>query len=281
MKNILFFLLLISFTSSSQRNAGIIAANKDTAFTSFTNSTTGNITASNDLLYINFLVKYLKGKGFWPKLPAAYPFVGGTAAKHSLNLRYVHSYQITWYGGVTHNANGITGNGMNGYGNTGFNDGLLSYSNHHLAIYSRSNTGENRVDMGTLAANRYVIYSLDGSTSYGVDGSAAQDSSFFGGTVPSGKQFVVLTRSANNNAAYYSNGSMLAQRFYNQGSLGMTGLNLFILAGSATVPMNNTPALFSSKNLAFASIGLSLTASEVAEYNSIIQDAQAILGRAN
>lgn len=48
-----------------------------------------------------------------------YPFMGGSAASHSFNLVNPDRGRITWVGGLTHNANGVTGNGTSGFGKTG------------------------------------------------------------------------------------------------------------------------------------------------------------------
>jgi hypothetical protein len=50
-----------------------------------------------------------------------YPFVGGTASLHKWNFvnpQYSDAAKrIVWFGGMTHNSNGITGNASNAYGN--------------------------------------------------------------------------------------------------------------------------------------------------------------------
>jgi hypothetical protein len=68
---------------------------------------------------INNLVIGMKADGLWSKMKAVYPFVGGTASSHSYNLVNTAQYQISWSGGITHNSNGVTFGGVNGYGDTG------------------------------------------------------------------------------------------------------------------------------------------------------------------
>jgi hypothetical protein len=70
---------------------------------------------------INNLVIGLKADSLWTKMKAVYPFVGGTASAHSYNLKNTAQYQINWSGGITHNSNGVTFGGVNGYGNTNLN----------------------------------------------------------------------------------------------------------------------------------------------------------------
>lgn len=69
---------------------------------------------------LNIMVKALKQFLLFDKFTAFYPIVGGLASWHSLNLINPSTFQITWNGTVTHNANGVTSDGSTGYGDTGF-----------------------------------------------------------------------------------------------------------------------------------------------------------------
>ena len=79
------------------------------------------ITDSTQQTAIKTLVNDLNGYGLWSKMKAIYPMVGGTATSHSYNLKDTTKFQITWNGGLTHDSNGVTGNGTNGYGNLNLN----------------------------------------------------------------------------------------------------------------------------------------------------------------
>ena len=81
--------------------------------------TATGITSQTIIDAISELVFNLKSNNLWGKIYAIYPFVGGSASSHSYNLKNTAQFQITWGGGVTHNANGITGNGTTGFGLTG------------------------------------------------------------------------------------------------------------------------------------------------------------------
>ena len=78
--------------------------------------TAAGITDTTQKNAINTLVLDLKAYAIWPKFIAIYPYVGGTATTHKFNLVDPlddnAAFRITWNGGVTHNANGITGNGL-------------------------------------------------------------------------------------------------------------------------------------------------------------------------
>lgn len=84
---------------------------------------------------VNTLVVDLKAESLWDKMTALYPFVGGTADSHSFNLVDPALYQITWSGGIVHDANGVTGNGTTGFGDTNLPRTDLPLVLTHLAAY--------------------------------------------------------------------------------------------------------------------------------------------------
>ena len=95
-----------------------------------------------------------------------YPFVGGTAYKHSLNFLDTASFQTTWSGGVTHNSNGYEGNGTTGYGNTGFNPttaGVVS-TDFGITTYSRTATVQVECYVGVQDGASQIILFDFGTT---------------------------------------------------------------------------------------------------------------------
>ncbi len=109
---------------------------------------------------LSVFVTTLKVNGLWTKFDAIYPFVGGTATTHKFNLINPldtnAAFRITFNGGWVHNSNGVTGNAINTFGNTWYDDNLYAIDNdHHISIYSRSNTNIQQCDMGNFnAVNR-------------------------------------------------------------------------------------------------------------------------------
>ena len=95
---------------------------------------------------INTLVLYLKNNNVWDKLQAFYPFVGGTATSHKFNLVNPldtnAAFRIAFSGGITHDSNGITGNGVNGTANTFYIPSVNGILNDaHISIYQRNDLG--------------------------------------------------------------------------------------------------------------------------------------------
>ena len=121
--------------------------------------TAASLTDSTQISAVNTLVTGLKSAGIWSKMTALYPLIGGNATAHSYNLSNPSQYRINWYGGWTHNSNGITGNGTN---SNGFIE--LRASN----LYS---SYQNSLSMGVSVRN---------NTNNGADISAQQNGSWVG-----------------------------------------------------------------------------------------------------
>jgi hypothetical protein len=99
---------------------------------------------------IDTLVVDLKAANIWSKMKAIYPMVGGSSSTHKWNLKDPRdldaAFRLAFYGGWTHNSNGATPNGVNGYADTKINSNLeLTLINMHFAsaLYSRTNNTDN------------------------------------------------------------------------------------------------------------------------------------------
>jgi hypothetical protein len=88
---------------------------------------------------INFLARSAKAHGWWTNCDAIYPFVGGTSASHSLNLKCTN-YSVLWKGSMTHDASGVIGDGSTGYGDTQLRpfgaNWAFQRDSAHLFVYS-------------------------------------------------------------------------------------------------------------------------------------------------
>jgi len=234
------------------------------------------ITDATQKSAINTLVTDLKGYGIWSKMKALYPFCGGTAAQHKFNLRNPidsdSAFRLTFFGGITHNQNGITGNGTNGYVNTFLNEqSTLALNSKNISLYVRNNvTTSNTVQMGVYggAAFSRFILNYNNSVNYSTLG-AGQVGHTLNYPV---KGFVCMSRTNSSNFKYYQNNDTPVTK---TASSGTSNVNFYILA------MNNVSAseYYSSDNLAFSSIGDGLTDTEVANFTTAIQAFQTTLGR--
>jgi hypothetical protein len=223
---------------------------------------------------VDLLVKGLKAAGIWTKCKAIYPFVGGAATPHSYNLKNTAAFQITWNGTVTHNANGITPNGSTGYGNTGLNGSSQSLNNDsHLSTYIRNNSSGDMAEIGCYTEPPFwMIKARETNDKIFVGSYWYTTNGFINVSNTDSRGMLVESRTSSSLATAYRNGSSLGTA---------TTTTPAIPNGNVCIGMRGTfsPASFSSRNQAFASIGQGLTSTEVANYYTIVQAFQTMLGR--
>lgn len=223
---------------------------------------------------VNNLVTSLKSASLWAKFYGIYPFVGGNSAAHAQDLKA--AYDITWAGTLTHNANGVTGDGATGYGNTGINLSTLSATNSASAyIYCKSQTvnagayfcgataaGGGRFGMSENAGLMIMQGVNDGTagTNFSADGDF--------------RRHWAVNRSGSNAKQLYRNA---AAAVASDASTSAPNHNVFVFARNAA----GSPSGYINANFAFAAIGQSLSSAEWATFQGIVNTFQTTLGRAN
>jgi len=235
--------------------------------------TAAGITNPTQQSAINQLVVDLKGYGIWSKLGACYPMIGGSATAHSYNLKNPSQYQITWFGGATHSANGVGFNGTNSYGNTGYNQTTAgdTVNSAHLSYYSRTNSNATEVEIGVQhpASNYNLLEIRTSGTTYFLQNQSAltivSDSDSRG--------FYLGNRQASNDIDGWRNGIKLINGTTASNSL--PNANIFIGAFNSL----GAASLYTTKQCAFASIGSGLTDTEAANFRTAVQAFQVTLGR--
>lgn len=174
---------------------------------------------------INTLCLDLKSNNLWTKMKAIYPFVGGTASTHKWNLKDPRdldaAYRLVFNGGVTHNSNGTTFNGTNGYANTYLSpSGALTANSNHLSLYSRTSTqrvsGANDMGMGdNIAGNNSLVICIrrPGDVCYYLNNAVLISTSN-----TNGQGLYIGTTRANNDRKYFKNNTSLGTNttLYNQ-----------------------------------------------------------------
>lgn len=222
---------------------------------------------------VNQLVIDLKAAALWTKMVALYPYVGGTSETHSHNL-ISSSFQITWNGTVTHNANGITGNGTTGFGDTGckpsdlgVNGGCSSYvrvipagdSNYSISC----GDGAGRVYgilLNVTAATRQCAYGEDFVFAFS---STAVTAGLYSDN-----------RIASADLQLYFNGSSLVTQTF-ASVISAASVNFYVLAQNN----NGTAAFFSEENNSLSALHQGLTAAENSALYTAVQAFQTALGR--
>ena len=235
---------------------------------------------------INTLVVDLKGYNIWSKFKAIYPFCGSTASQHKWNLRDPRdldaAFRILWIGGVTHSSNGVQFGGVNGYGDTRLNAlANTTISNVSFGLYSRTNNiqaGSNGVvdsfssntcgiSLSTKWTDNNTYYS---SNNYVLDGS--------GNFVTDTRGLFVATKdpSLAFPSALYRNGIGIRSAtptFENR-----PNGNIYLGARNNLSAIPNAQ-FFDNKELAFAFIGNTLTATDNSNFYTAVQAFQTTLGR--
>lgn len=242
--------------------------------------TRAGITDPTQRTAVNTFVVGLKSANLWALHDVIYPFVGGTAASHSHNLKSA-SNQITWDGAITHNASGVQGNGTSGYGDTNYfpSTGSMTQNSASFTCYVNAADAAGGAAMGTptaaAAIDVYQFFSnLSGTTSYyaafgtntgKVQGahSGANTGNFTG------------TRTSAGAIGIARNGSM---DISDSGASESTppGAPVFILARYD----GGTPQAFSSGRYALMMFGSGLTLGQCITLNNLVQAYQTALGRA-
>jgi hypothetical protein len=229
----------------------------------------GGSLSNTEKVAINQLVLDMKSAGIWTAMKAIYPMVGASAAACAQNLKS-SSFTGTFSGGWTYSSNGITGNGSNTSLNTGIipaNNLLLNST--HISIYSRTNVNEQKADLDAGDTNKLrlllrfddvVYYSMHNA---GYTGQIANTNS---------TGFYVGSRTATSQKLFKNNTAILSS---GAGAGTLSLLNIYI----GSINNNPSPALFSSRNYAFASIGDGLTDTQASNFYTAVQAFQTTLGR--
>jgi hypothetical protein len=247
------------------------------------------ITGSTQRGAIVDLIKDLKSNGIWSKMKAIYPFVGGTDTSHKWNLKDPRdldaAYRLTFFGGWTHSSNGALPNGSNGYANTYIIPSTtLTNNSTHLSFYSRTDNSQGSAE---IISTRYSG-TINGVTSSGVwlmHIKWPDPNTFYTDHYNTGTQrisatntnstgFYVSSRTTSTSLKAYKNGTQLGTTNTNT-SADFSSLNIGVTISGET--FYNT--LYSSKQVAFATIGDGLTDSEVSTLYTIVQKYQTTLGR--
>ena len=245
--------------------------------------TAAGITDTTQVSAINTLVTNLKSYGLWDKMKAIYPMVGGTAAAHKFNLKNPAdsnaAFRLGFYGGMTHDSNGVSFGGSNGGASTYFNPFLNQTKNDlHLSVYARIRTAGRFSLSNDISPNR--SYVVAGWTSLRATSTTANTSEFFG-TSDSGEG----TAGLNGTSVGFSLGSRTSStaiKYYkNTTSASGNGTSHTADFVNAELTLNGNPGggYYSVANYAFVSLGNGLTDAEAANFYTVVQAYQTTLGR--
>ena len=237
------------------------------------------ITDNTLVVATNELVVDLKGYSIYTRFTALYPFIGGTATTHKFNLINPldtnAAFRIEWLGGVTHNANGITGNGTNGYGETYIKPNVdLVLNSTHIAFWSKTNSQNANREMGIAdgALNASLGCVTRNTSNFSIN--TVNDNT---GTISANSDstgFYIASRTASNVKKLYKNGAVLNNA--TTASTTRTGSTVPVLGQKSAT---NTMGAYLAKNFIFASAGGGLNDTQAADYYTAVNKFQTAIGR--
>ena len=218
---------------------------------------------------ISTLVLNFKTYGIWTKMSAIYPLVGGTATTHKFNLKNPldtnGAYRLVFNGGITHNSDGITGNGINGYAETFLQDASLGINNKHISIYQRNILVSSGTSMGAGVAGDNRFYLNLGGQNYSTLGMFQSPVA----VITPQRGMFTMSKVISGAFKYYQNALTPTTR---------TGTNASSL-GNYTLLADTGGGNLSAANLSFASIGQGLSDTESANLYTSVQAFQTTLSR--
>lgn len=238
------------------------------------------ITDPVQITAIAYLVDALNSANLLGKFDFIYPMVGGTALTHSYNLVDTSTFQLTFFGGWVHSANGALPNNTNTYANTGYSPSVagLAYNDNHLSYYSRTSargaTSTSFYDMGSADGGGGTSLFIRRNTDLSGYDSGTFTINRLSTTNLDGRGFYCGSSNPSNIGYYQKNGLTVATKNPLVSTF-MRNFNYYIGAFNEY----NTNIYYSNKECAFASAGRGLTETEMTTFYTIVQEYQTILGR--
>lgn len=223
----------------------------------------------------NTLIKDLKGYGLWDLITGLYLISPTSLAAAAVNAKTPGTFNITWVNSPTLTSTGVDFNGTTQYGRTGIiPDTHLTTNNVHLSYYSREDIAEASHVLGcggAVPANNslHLVPEWSNNLMYFNSYNTGQHAYAVG--VSTG-HFLGSRRTATD-TEIYRNGSSLETEATGGGT--PPSVELYIGA----LNNNGAPSAYSTRQCAFASVGLSMTDAQAANFYTAVQAYQTSLSR--
>jgi hypothetical protein len=176
--------------TTTQRGFSGNAAGAVQAFLSASGISDATQVSAVNTLYNDLVLTNITGTSLWDKIQVLYPFVGGNAAAHAVNLKNAVQYPLTFTGPIVHNNNGISGTASanavisSTYDMASLSANDFSFGSYHRSPLSGSNLNSTAL-FNTSTGSTYLLYrgdaftttvsrfaSISGSANVGITGSS-------------------------------------------------------------------------------------------------------------
>jgi hypothetical protein len=234
----------------------------------------GGTLSATEKTAVDTLVKQMKLDGTWTPMKAIYPMVGASSAACSRNLKS-DDFNGTFSTGWTFASTGVTPNGTSAYMDTTLTpNGNLSQNDAHVSLYSRTNNmlTNFQIDLGcgnSGGANDDLYLSAN----YGPGTNAISNVNGSGYAAGSSNTtslgFFLSQRTAVTTTNIYQNNSVIK-----------THTEVSTTPSSSPIYLGrNTSSEYSSRELAFVSVGASFDATQRGNLYTAVQAFQDALNR--
>lgn len=228
------------------------------------------LSAATDTLFTS-----LKSNGLYSKMVSFYPILGGVANAHKLNGNLNTTYDLTYFGGWTHNSSGQKPNGTNAYANTNYLVPLNPYSNSFgLYVSTSATTNSYEIDMGVQNGGDYWHLSVywnatNDSRWFNIDRAGDYANTTNGGNYHN-------VRTAQNRVRIYRNGVEVDNDLINASNNKSSGIYTMYLGA---LNGGGTPNFYSTKNEVFSYIATGMTTGNTITLDGIINTFETSIGR--
>jgi hypothetical protein len=242
---------------------------------------TSTISAATRTLFTS-----LVSNNLYNKITLMYPMLGGNAAGCKFNAKDPRdlnaAYRLTFNGGVSFDASGMTGNGTNGYADTNFSVNNFDRYSAHLSFYNTLRTATTgRIEMGASKQtgspqSSYDLFIDFGTPTFERGGSIDTNNvglSFNNNANSANTGNFVVSRTGDTFTGLYKNG--VSELTSTKVTNGLVNINLGIGARISDV----VPQGYTTRRCAFATAGAGLSPSEVSTLSTIINTFQTSVGR--
>jgi hypothetical protein len=266
-------------TDGTTRAWGVIDVTVDSDPDADAYITAAGITDTDQILVANMLVTGWKSIGIWNTTLAMYPILGGTASSHKFNLKNPAdsdaAFRLTIFGGWTHNAMGMLGNGSNTYANTHLVPSAhLTSNDNGVMLYVNQGSLENRYDFSATSDAGGASNAFGLITNYLSGGAAFYlTNAFMSAAVPSPLGMTIgFTDSGTKRM--YRDASQIASAATASSSLSNFPMYLGANNGGGTL------GFIAAKRYCFAAVfSAGMTEAQAIDAYNLVQACQVILGR--